>query len=97
MAPSGPGTGFGESFAQTPFPAGTLSKLRVRLITQNVPTSGSLTAMVRVNGADSTLTCTLTETGVCTSGNKTKAVNNNGLVALQITSDLADAGNTSVL
>jgi hypothetical protein len=103
VTPSGPGNsadfpsaGIGESVAQAPFPAGTLSKLRVKLFTQNVPTGGSLSVMVRVNGADTTLTCSLTASGVCTSGNKTKSVNNNGLVALRLTSDLTDAAHTQV-
>jgi hypothetical protein len=90
--PDSPGPGLGESSASVPFPSGTLSKLRVNLTTGNVPTGGSLTVMVRVNGADTNLTCTLTASGICTSGNKAKALNNNALVALRVVSDLTDAG-----
>jgi hypothetical protein len=89
--------GLGESFAQVPFPAGTLSKLRARLMTTNVPAGGSLSVMVRVNGADTNVTCSVAAAGgICTSGNKAKALNNNALVALRITSDLVAAGNTFV-
>jgi hypothetical protein len=81
-----------EAPASVPFPSGTLSKLRVNLTTQNVPTGGSVSVTVRVNGADTNVTCSLAASGICTSGNKAKALNNNALVALRVTSDLADAG-----
>jgi hypothetical protein len=97
MSPSGTSASVTESRVQVPFPAGTLSSLRVRLVTENVPTGGSLSAMVRVNGIDTTLTCSLVASGICTSGNKQKAVNNNGLVSLRVDSDLADAGITTML
>jgi hypothetical protein len=95
LSPSGGGFNT-EAKSQTPFPAGTLSKLRVKLTTDNVPTGGSFTLMVRVNGADTNLTCSLTASGICTSGNKAKALNNNGLVGIRIDSDLTDAGGTAV-
>jgi len=91
-----PSAGLGESVAQVPFPAGTLSKLRVKLFTENAPSGGSVSVMVRVNGANTTVTCSLPASGICTSGTKTKAVNNNGLVAIRVTSNLADAGNVAI-
>jgi hypothetical protein len=91
------GNGYGnEAKAQTPFSAGTLSKLRVKLTTDNVPTAGAVTVVVRVNGADTNVTCSLTASGICTSGNKAKALNNNALVSMRITNDLTDAGGTVV-
>jgi hypothetical protein len=89
-------TGFGnqgEEAAQVLFPAGTLSKLRVKLTTENAPTSGTFTLMVRVNGTDTNLTCSLTEAGTCSAGNKVKALNNNALLAIRVTNTLnAGAG-----
>jgi hypothetical protein len=96
LAPSGTSFGATESKAQTPLPAGTLSKLRVKLTTDNVPSAGDLTVMIRVNGVDTNVTCTLAASGICTSGNKAKALNNNALVTLRITNNLTDAGGTAV-
>jgi len=87
-----PNTGDGENAAQLRMPAGTLSRLRVRVRTQNAPTSGTLTVMVRINGANSTVTCSVSGTGNCNSPNAV-AVPNNGRFAIQVNSTLADEGN----
>jgi hypothetical protein len=57
----------GESAVQLRMPAGQLKKLRVKLTTQNVPSSGFLTVVVRRNAVNTTLTCELTRTGECNS------------------------------
>jgi len=86
------GAGLGESAAQILMPAGTLSKLRVKILTEAAPSSGSFTAMVRVNGADTVLTCQLSATGQCSSGNKSKALSNNALVAVRVSNNFPDSG-----
>ena len=58
-APDYPDTGEGEAATQIRMAAGTLKNLRVHVQTQNVPSGGSLIATVRINGADTALTCTV--------------------------------------
>ena len=82
----------GEAFVQLLMPAGTLSKLRVKVTTATAPTSGSFTLMVRVNGADTNLTCTVNGPGTCSTGTKVKALANNSRLAIKTTSNFVDAG-----
>jgi hypothetical protein len=81
----------GESAVQMLMPAGTLSKLKVKVTTESAPSSGSFTLMVRVNGGDTNLTCTVNGPGTCSTGNKTKALSNNSLLAIKTTSNFVGA------
>ena len=92
LAPDYPDTGEGEAAIQIRLPAGTLSNLRVHVQTQNVPSSGSLIVMVRINGADTALTCSVTTTGDCTS-TASVAIKDNDRLALEITNSFPDEGN----
>jgi hypothetical protein len=92
FGPDFPNTGLGEQSAQLNMPAGTLSRLRVRVTTQNAPSSGTFTLMVRVNGADTQLTCTLNGTGECNAGNKVKGLNNNSLLAVRASNNFVGSG-----
>jgi hypothetical protein len=87
-----PAAGLGEIGAQVLMPAGTLSKLRVKITTETAPSSGALTVMVRVNGADTVLTCQLAATGQCSSGNKVKGLANNSPLAIRVANNLVDSG-----
>lgn len=92
-----PSAGDGENAVQLRLHKGTLSFLKVRVRTGNVPTSGSMTVTVRINGADTVLTCTVTGTGNCGTGkNKKVAVKTNDRLAIKIDSDLADEGNMTL-
>jgi hypothetical protein len=87
-----PGTGLGEEAAQVRTIVGTLSKFRVRVRTATNPSAGSFTVTVRVNGADTQLTCTLNGPGDCSAGNKVKALTNSSLLSVSASNDFADAG-----
>jgi len=92
--PDYPDTGEGEGAVQLRMHQGELSYLRVKLVTQNIPSGGSLVVTVRINGADTALTCTLTASGNCGTGKSTKvAISKNDKLAIEIDSDLADEGN----
>src|SRR5262245_28516066 len=54
-----PSTGKGDAAAQIRMPAGTLSDLRVRVQTEGTATTGSVTVKLRVNGVDTTMSCSL--------------------------------------
>ena len=88
-----PGVGLGEQSVQLRLPKGQLRDLRVNLTTETVPTGGSFTLMVRVNGANTLLTCSVAATGDC---NSTKKVNlaAGSRVAIRTVNTLTDAGNT---
>jgi hypothetical protein len=51
--------GKGESAVSIRMQAGTLSGLKVKVTSQTTPTGGSLAFMVRKNGANTTITCTV--------------------------------------
>ena len=87
-----PSAGLGESSAQLNMPAGTLSRLRVKVTTAAAPASGSFTLMVRVNGADTTLTCSVAGTGQCNAGNKVKGLLNNSLLAIRTSNTFTGTG-----
>jgi hypothetical protein len=91
-----PGVGLGEQAAQVRMLAGTLFKLRVRVTTQNVPDSGTLEVMVRVNGTNTQLKCSVAGSGECSSGGKTKAVTNSSLMAVRISNDFVNPGSIAV-
>jgi|GEM_PF-2623998 len=92
LSPDYPDTGEGEAAVQIRMPAGTLSNLRVHVQTENVPAGGTLTVMVRVNGADTALSCSVTATGDCTDTGSVN-ISANDRVALEITTDLNTEGN----
>jgi hypothetical protein len=82
----------GEAFVQMLMPAGTLTRLRVKVTTETAPSSGSFKLMVRINGADTNMTCNVTGPGMCTTGTKVKTIPNNARLAIKTTSDFVDAG-----
>ena len=87
-----PGTGLGEQAAQIRMTAGTLEKLRVNVVTQGNATSGNVAVTVRINEADTVLTCTVgTAGGDCGSGGKSIAIANGDKLAVEVASTL-DAG-----
>ena len=92
LSPNYPDSGEGEAATQIRMVAGTLKNLRVHVQTQNVPSSGSLTLTVRINGANTALTCTVTATGDCTS-TASVSINDNDRLALEITNSFPDEGN----
>jgi hypothetical protein len=88
-----PSAGAGETAAQIRMPPGTLSQLYVRLQTQNVPSSGSLTVTVRLNGVSTAMSCQLFGSGQCKFTGSTVSVNRAAKLAIQITNDFVGAGN----
>ena len=84
-----PGTGLGEQAAQIRMTAGTLGKFRANVVTQGNATSGTVTVTVRINEADTILTCTVgTMGGDCGTGGKSIAIANGDKLAVQIDSTL---------
>jgi hypothetical protein len=64
-----PSAGKGEAAASVRMPAGTLSKLKVSIVTQGNASSGGVALTVRVNGVDTALACSVgTAGGNCGSG-----------------------------
>jgi hypothetical protein len=89
--PDEPALGRGEQAAQLRMTGGgVLSSLWVKVITQSVPTSGSLVATVRINGADTALTCQVFGTGQCQSGAATVAVPNGARMAVAVAHDFVN-------
>ena len=92
-----PSAGMGETGVQVRMSGGgVLSVLFVRLRTQNVPSSGSLTVMVRINGADTAMTCQVFGSGQCAFTASTVTINNGDRLALRITNDFVGAGSLIV-
>jgi hypothetical protein len=92
-----PSTGLGEQSAQLRMPAGTLSGLRVNVVTQNVPSGGTLEVIVRKNGNDTSVKCTVNAGGSsCGSGKRSVAIGGNNLVAIKVIHGLIDSGITIV-
>jgi len=92
LTPDSPGPGLGEQAVQIRIPKGQLRDLRVSVTTESVPSSGSLTVMVRLNGANTLLTCSVTQTADC---NSIKAVNVPGggsRLAIRHSNNFVDAG-----
>jgi hypothetical protein len=77
-----PGMGQGQQAASIRMPAGPISNLRVNVVTQNVPASGFLRVLLRINGA-STLACSVSGTGTC-SKLSSVAVPDDALVVLKV-------------
>jgi hypothetical protein len=91
-----PSAGAGETAAQLRMSGGgVLSLLWVRVNTATVPTSGNLTVMVRVNGADTTLTCTVLASGQCQSGAASVTIPNGARLAVRIANTFPDSGNVA--
>jgi hypothetical protein len=74
---------------------GVLSKLWVRVTTATVPTSGNLTVMVRVNGADTALNCTVLGTGQCRTGSTSVNLPGGARLAIRIANTFPDSGNVA--
>lgn len=91
-----PGTGLGEKATQIQMPAGgTLRKLRLTVVTENAATGGSIEIMLRKNGNNTALTCTLTAAGTCTTGTTSVKFKRNNKIAIRITNSLTGAGTTT--
>jgi hypothetical protein len=87
-----PGPGQGEGAAQIRLPPGELTALRVNVHTENPPTpGGKLNVMVRVNGTNSKLSCSVAGPGDCTSMN-TVILPKESRVTIRVTNTLIDAG-----
>ena len=85
-----PETGAGESSAQMRMPEGILRRLRVSLKDRN-QTSGTVTVMVRLNGADTALTCTVNVVGICgTPAGVEVAMNAGDLLAIRVDNNLTN-------
>lgn len=89
--PDFPNTGLGEQAASIRFPAGSLSNLRVNVVTSSAPSSGMFRARVRINGADTTLSCMVTGTGICTRV-PAIVVHANDLVTLKVENTFVGSG-----
>jgi hypothetical protein len=91
-----PAAGLGERSTQIRMSGGgVLSLLWVRITTQNVPSSGSLTVTVRVNDADTTLTCTVLASGQCQTGAASVTIPNGARLAVRLDNAFVGAGNFS--
>ena len=90
-----PGPGLAESATQLKMQAGTLSKLRVKLTTATAPSSGKLKVIVRINGSNTALRCTLSGTGSCSSGNKSVSITNKSKLSVLVSNDFVGSGNLS--
>jgi hypothetical protein len=97
LQPTYPSASDGENAIQIRLPEGTLSRLSIRVRTATAATGGSYVVTVRINGADTALTCTVTGQADCTTAaNVTVPVNDGDRLALEITSTLANEGNNTV-
>jgi len=84
-----PDTGLGEEAAQIRMVGGTLSTFRASIVTQGTAASGSVTLMVRINGSDTMLTCSVgKDGGDCGSGSKSIALLSGDKLAVRIASTL---------
>ena len=84
-----PATGLGESAAQIRMTAGTLGKFRLAVVTEGTATSGTVTVTVRLNGANTVLTCSVgTDGGDCGSGGKAIAIADGDKIAIRVVSTL---------
>ncbi len=86
-----PGIGLGKEAAAIRMPAGTLSNLRVKAVTQNPPVDGRLTVTVLKNGTATALTCHVTGTGACTTNIGVNFAANDKL-AVEAKTTLEEAG-----
>ena len=64
----------------------------MNVTTDSVPTSGSLSVMVRLNGNNTVLTCSVTGTRDCTSLKKVNVPGGGSRLAIRTINDFADAG-----
>jgi hypothetical protein len=94
-----PATNRGERASQIRISdGGVLYKLRVRVTTENVPGGGSATVMVRINDADTALTCSVAGgTGECNTGETTVNVPNAARLAVRTTNNLVNPGSFTVV
>jgi hypothetical protein len=84
-----PATGLGEMAAQVRMAGGTLRKFRASIVTSGDETSGTVAVMVRVNEADTLLTCSVgIGGGDCGSGGKTIAIAPGDKLAVRVSSTL---------
>jgi len=89
-----PGTGQGKDAAAIRMPAGTLTNLKVNLVTQTTPSSGSLRVRVLQNGMSTNLTCALMATGTCNSATSL-AIAANDKIVLKVSNNFANAGTSA--
>lgn len=61
-----------EPATQIRMPKGKLTGLKVSMGTENVPDAGVFSVTVRINGADTALSCSLTAAGFCNSPSMAK-------------------------
>ena len=64
------------------------------MLKSGCPDSGALTMTVRVNGADTVLSCQIAGTGFCTK-NASVTVRNNDLLAIRISNNFVNSGITA--
>lgn len=83
-----PDTGLGEAAASVVMPGGTLSKLRVSIVTQGTATTGGVVLTVRVNGVATALTCSLPTVGGICKSTETAVIAAEDLVSIEIDSTL---------
>jgi hypothetical protein len=96
LGPDFPATGLGEQSLQLRMSGGgVLSLLWVRLTTATTPSSGSFTVTVRINGADTALTCTLFSSGQCQTGATTVNIPNGARLSLSVSNNFVGSGNMS--
>ncbi len=86
-----PGAGLGEQAASIRMQAGTASNLRVNVVTENVPKSGTLTVTVRKNGNATNLQCSVSGTGTCNS-NKSVNFGNNARLVINASNNFVESG-----
>ena len=90
-----PAAGLGEQAAQVRMRAGTLSTLRVNVVTATAPTGGTLKVIVRKNGKNTILNCEVTGTGFC-GKNGNVSLSNSSLVTVKLIDTLADSGTVTI-
>jgi hypothetical protein len=85
-----PNTGQGESSAQMRMPEGVLRRLRVSLKNRN-QTSGTVTVMVRINGQNTVLQCSVATVGNCgTAADLQVPISAGDLLAIRIDNNLVN-------
>lgn len=94
MPPDFPSTGMGETAAQVVMPAGTIKNLRVVVVPHGVSNSGTVDFVVRINGADTPVSCQVSGSGQADSGVATVTVSDGDLVSVKVHNLLQ--GNVSV-
>ena len=93
-----PAAGLGEIAAGIRMQAGTVSGLKVKLVTATAPSSGAFVLTVMKNGSDTVLSCSITAaafsgtTGICNAGTPVSFSNNQRLTVEADASALVGSG-----